>query len=435
MRLIRLLKNDIAREAAEWVGEEIITLPQAEKICQRYDVDYHQAQSRSLGYNVLIGLGYLFIGLSLITLIGANWDDIPRALRMSGLIALTMAVQGFALRKYLTGDSDVAAGYFLLGNLFYGASIILIAQIYHLGEHMPDGVFWWALGCLPFAILIKSPWVTLQSLLLAMTWFFLEADMGFYPALFPLFILGSLYVLYTGKQSIILFLAVIASIGVWIEYTLGVLWRDDAYFDVQAEHLPVSVALFILAYTISHWLNQKQSPTAKDYGAVLGVWSLRFGLIFLLVMSFKESWRVLFYASWTHQYSMLFITLGLSLVTLLLAYRINKLNPVVYIISVFLVSLLLILVVDNRDYVIYFQIIYNLLLITTGVWLIIRGFNSGISHYFFLGVASILLTAFMRYIDLIGDYIGGSLLFMTMAIVLLGAARYWKNNKLKEGEA
>ncbi|MCP4996838.1 MAG: DUF2157 domain-containing protein, partial [Gammaproteobacteria bacterium] len=47
MRLIRLLKNDIAREAVEWVQEDIISTTQAEQICNRYDVDYHQAKSRS----------------------------------------------------------------------------------------------------------------------------------------------------------------------------------------------------------------------------------------------------------------------------------------------------------------------------------------------------------------------------------------------------
>ena len=41
MRLIRLLKNDIAREAEEWVDDKIITQEQAENICTRYDVDYH----------------------------------------------------------------------------------------------------------------------------------------------------------------------------------------------------------------------------------------------------------------------------------------------------------------------------------------------------------------------------------------------------------
>ena len=48
----------------------------------------------------------------------------------------------------------LATGLFFLGNIFYGASIILIAQIYHLGEYMPDGVFWWDTGSGRF----PEPW-------------------------------------------------------------------------------------------------------------------------------------------------------------------------------------------------------------------------------------------------------------------------------------
>jgi uncharacterized membrane protein len=50
MRLIRLLKNDIAREATEWVEDSIISEAQAESICERYDVDYHQVKNKSFGY-------------------------------------------------------------------------------------------------------------------------------------------------------------------------------------------------------------------------------------------------------------------------------------------------------------------------------------------------------------------------------------------------
>ena len=88
MRLIRILKYDLCREVAAWVGEEIISSEQAESICSRYGVDYHNLFRRSYGYHVLAGLGFLFIGLSLITLVGANWDEIPRAIRMSGLLEL-----------------------------------------------------------------------------------------------------------------------------------------------------------------------------------------------------------------------------------------------------------------------------------------------------------------------------------------------------------
>jgi uncharacterized membrane protein len=431
MRLFRLLKNDIVNEASEWVRENIISTMQAEQICQKYGIDYHKAKNRSLGYNVLVGLGYLFIGLSVITLLGANWDDIPRAVRMWGLIGLTMATQGFALKIYMSGDSNKASGIFLLGNILYGASIILIAQVYHLGEHMPDGIYWWALGCLPIGILIKSSIVTLQAALLALLWFLMETNMGFYPVSFPIFILGSLLVLYRGGQSVMLFLAVVASTGFWVEYTLAEYWREGRLFIFHAEHVTVSISMFIMAYVTSHWLSRKDSAIAKDYGALLAVWSLRFGLIFMLVMSFKEPWDELINANWENITSMIVFVVIFSVATLALAYNNKRLVPVIYIIPFFVLTLVVLLLSGNAEHAVYYQVVYNIVLVAVGVWLIIRGIHGGISHYFFLGVTTILLTAFMRYIDLIGDYIGGATLFMVFAILMLGAAKYWKQYQIR----
>lgn len=432
MRLIRLLKNDIAREAAEWVEEGVITETQAEKICDRYDVDFHQIQNRSFGYNVLIGLGYLFIGLAVITIIGANWDELPRALRMAGLIVLTLATNGLALRKYMSADTSGASVLFFLGCLFYGASIILIAQIYHLGEHMPDGIFWWALGSLPIALLINSRLVMLLSLLLATIWFFVEIDMGFYPYLFPVFLLSTFVVLYRGKQGVFLFLAFIASTTIWVEFSLLEYWSEGWYRGFHAEHVVVSVSLFIFAYVCSYWLSLKHSVKAKDYATVLAVWSLRFGLILMLVLSFEDPWVDLIQADWDNVISMLVVAGVLALATIGLAYNSKKLVPIVNILPFYFLTLMLVIMSEDLIHAFYLQIVYNLALIATGVWLILRGIDKGISHYFFLGVSTIMLTALMRYTDLVGDYIGGAILFMVFAALLIGAAKYWKRSQAKE---
>lgn len=271
--MIRLLKNDLAREVGEWVKEALISEAQAERICARYGLDLHRARSRSFGYRVLVGPAYLFIGLAVIILLNASWDQIPRALRMWGLILLTVTTQGAALYQYASGNRSGGVGLFLLGNLFFGASIALIAQIYHLGEHMPDGVFWWAVGCLPFALLTKSSWLALQANCLALIWFLIEINLGYYPALFPLFVLSSVYVLWQGHRSLVLLLTVIASIGLWIEYSLATLWLD-AELQFRAEHLPVTVALFILLFAFSQWLDGRFSAVSRDYAAILSVWCL-----------------------------------------------------------------------------------------------------------------------------------------------------------------
>lgn len=102
MRLIRLRKKDLATEASTWVDEQLITVEQARAICGRYGVDYDAIRSRSTAYRVLVVLGFLFIGLSPIKVIGANWVTIPRGVRMAGLLVLTAGTHGLAMRKHVS---------------------------------------------------------------------------------------------------------------------------------------------------------------------------------------------------------------------------------------------------------------------------------------------------------------------------------------------
>src|SRR5690606_35139344 len=189
-------RHTISTESQRWVDARIITQDQAAQIRALYPTDDGRR-----GYGLLTILGYAFIALALITLIGANWDEIPRSLRMLGLVLLTLGTHGLALRRLLLGQRDSAIPLFFLGNAFYGVAIILIAQIYHLGEHMPDGVLAWALGFAPFALLLRDPWLTLQTLALAVVWAGLQVSLGYDIALFPAFLALTLYVLAQPKSS------------------------------------------------------------------------------------------------------------------------------------------------------------------------------------------------------------------------------------------
>lgn len=122
-----------------------------------------------------------------------------------------------------------------------------------------------------------------------------------------------------------------------------------------------------------------------------------------------------------------------SAAALYLARQCENVLSVIAIVAFYLLTLLLLLVTSDDGGAVYFQVVFNLALIGLGVRLVMKGISAGISHYFFLGVAAILLTALMRYIDLIGDYVGGALLFIVFAALLFGAASYWK--KVEERDA
>ena len=264
MRLIRLLKNDLAKEATEWVEKEIITSKQAEQICARYGIDYNNQSKRSLGYFVLVSLGYLFIGLSIITLLSANWDQIPRSTRMIGLILATLGINLLALRKFRNGEKTASIGFFFLGGLLYGASIMLIAQIYHIGEHYPDGIFWWAMGVLPIAVLMESSLIMLLAVGLGFIWFFVESSLHYYPTLFPVFLAATAWHIFRVKQSNILFLVLVAGVGFWAEYFLSWGLGDFQRYSVGAENISLVIGMFILFHGCSSWLMGKKDTKLID---------------------------------------------------------------------------------------------------------------------------------------------------------------------------
>ena len=268
-------------------------------------------------------------------------------------------------------------------------------------------------------------------------WFF---SMGLV-LIFPLFIVSQIYVLFKARLSLSLFLTCTVSFLLWVNTLLSVLWRDEnrGYLRVFEEHIFVEMALFVLLYVISQWLYSRNDSKFKDYGTTLCLFVLRFTLIGMLVFSYEEVWVELMKADWDHRMSMCFIVFALMAVAFGMAWRLgNKwlsvLVPILLIGGVMVIVLLTESLVNSGQFTIYatyLQIVDNIVLVLAGVALVIKGNTSGVSHYFFLGVAVILLTGYLRYIDLIGDYIGGATLFLLFAFVLLGAAKYWKTRQME----
>ncbi len=436
MRLIRLLKNDLAQESATWVEQGLISRSQAESICALYGADYDAAARGARGQRVLVVLGYAFLGLALITLLSANWDNLPRALRMGSLVGLTAVLNGYALWLY-RGERDRAAeGVFFLGGLAYGASIILIAQIYHLGEHMPDGVLWWALGTAPAALLLQSPVLALLSVLLALVWFLIELQLGFFAPGLAFFLALGGYVLYAGRRSVLLFLLVVAGTGLLLEVALGVWWSNQALvMRFRAEQFPVGVGYFILAYALSHLLYAQPSTKARDYGTVLSLWTLRFALVCAFILSYNDVWVAALKAHWTEQQDMWAVLCVVCGGALVCAWRARKLLPVLALCIALFVVTAAVANGDNIEHAIYWQVLANLTVACFGLGLIVRGVQHGESQSYFLGVATVLLLALLRYIDLIGDYVGTAVLFVVIAVVLLGAARYWQRRHAAGSQA
>src|SRR5690606_26260494 len=189
MGWLRLFKGELVREAQQWVEQGLVQREQAERILERFDTSFDDRHHWSLGYMVLVGLAILSMGLALFLWISHNWDEWPRAARMAGLVLVTLGLHVHGIRCYAQQRIETGTRWLFAGALSYGASIMLIAQIYHLGEHFPDGLYWWALGVLPVALLTRSQLLHGMQWLLATFWFVSEARYGLGWS-YPLFLLA-----------------------------------------------------------------------------------------------------------------------------------------------------------------------------------------------------------------------------------------------------
>jgi len=430
MRLIRWMRGDFVREVDAWVDQGLVSPEQASAICRQYGIAYDEHRGRAGTPWLLLALGNLFIGLAVLTLIGANWEEIPRAVRLGGLIGATVLVQSLGVRALRAGRRERAGTIFLLGNVLFGSSIVLIAQIYHLGEHMPDGVFWWALGSLPLALILRNAVLMLFSLVLALIWAWLEYRFGFFPWLLPLFLAGSAYVLCRGPYSPTLFQLSTLGAVLWVEMLLARLWSGAGqWFAWHAEHLVFSLGLVALSFSITRWLAQVPSSHGASYGRLLQSWNLALVLVVLFGLSFASAWEDLAGARWEHLPGLMIAVAVQAGAALALAQRCAQLRVVIAALgAVSLFALAVAATLAGLDPVVS-QVATNLALVGVGIALVRYGTRQRVSRPFYLGVTTILLTALLRYADLVGDYVGGAMLFAVLAAMLLGAARYWRGSQ------
>ncbi|WP_341503918.1 DUF2157 domain-containing protein [Gallaecimonas sp. GXIMD4217] len=424
MRLFRLFKKDMAREVMEWARDGLIQPAQAEAILARYGASPEDARAGTFGYYVLTALAALFVGLALILVLSHNWEQIPRLTRMLGLIGLTLAVNLLGLRLLLRQRYRAGVLWLFLGSLCYGAAIMLIAQIYHLGEHFPDGIFYWALGVLPVALITQSRLIGLLCLALATTWMFVEAGTGSFPYGYPLFALAALWLAWERKSSALLFLFGLAGLAVWLNYLLA--WTAGGWyrFDGGAEQLAATIGLGLILAGWSRRLLASTDHNIQAYGQLLQLWLLRGLILTLLVLSFDDVWRGL-----SEGYELLGPATALlpalgGLAGYALARRKGPLVSLPAITLYWVLAVLCNTLVKDSD--LWLAVATNLMLVAVGIGLIRRGIDEAITHFFYTGVLVLLLTALLRYVDLIGDYIGGAVLFLVAALVMFGAARYWR---------
>jgi uncharacterized membrane protein len=160
----------LLQELKTWTGEGIVDAETANKIASRYA----HADMKSVAWSRIIlgSIGALLVGLGVIALLAANWDDIPRAARAAiSFMSLAACVVTYIMgvqKEWISRSFFEPLGIFW--GLSIGAGISLIAQTYNISGDPESFVLTWTLLLLPviYATRAVAPFIGYYAGLL--TW-------------------------------------------------------------------------------------------------------------------------------------------------------------------------------------------------------------------------------------------------------------------------
>jgi uncharacterized membrane protein len=453
----------LEEQLADWTGREIVTGDQAARILAMYEsAEEVGHRKRSYFSFVIIGLAALMVGLALFLLIGHNWDAIPRATKLLLIFGTILGTHAGGLYLRFSRDapraSEIVA---FLGCLFYGAGIWLVAQVFHLDAHYPDGVWWWAVGVLPFVLCLDT--LLLHCLFVALLglWAGMEV-IGF--TNLPMRLFWGWWMIPNGAYSLpLLALPGLAwayrkksakAVGLYVPLlTWWVILQAIAWnLEWQTVYIVGCTGALLLMVAEIHPLGSRLAIPYRLYGVALAAGTL-------IPLSFGEfNKEVLRYRSWRFDDPDFGGLLQLApLVTLVAATlaigayfirpggmvaspakRLRELArrqwlPLGLSLALAGMSLWTMMNVGgDADSWVVPTIMANVGMIGMAFWLMRVGLRDDRGRPFTFGVLYFLLWSILRYIDLFaaaGGMLGAALMFFLCGATLFGVGMFWRGRK------
>jgi uncharacterized membrane protein len=422
-----------------WRRDALVSEQQAQRIADLYEGASELAEKgRSRAVFSLMSAAALLVGLATLLLIGHNWEQLSRATKLGmvlGTIALTHAA-GFYLR-YQRNNRPLSENVFFLGCLFYGAGIWLVAQVFHINAHYPDGVWWWAIGVLPFALCLETRllhalfvallaiWAGVEVLNFADfgAWFFWWWD-GFPNGAYTLPLLALPGIVWAYRKQSLPTLSLYVPLLAW--------WTVLQVFAWRLESNPIyfigGVGALLLVVAECHRAGSRFAIPYRYYGCLLVGGPL-------VPLSFFDLNKHL----WGNTPKLIAppaVLAAVALASVLLAARrsgeaaIPTRQTIPLGLSFLMVLLPLLGGLTHSALVP--TLLVNGAMIAGAFWLMQVGLQEDRGRPFSAGVLYFLLWTVLRYVDLFGEVggmVGASLMFFACGGALFAVGRYWQGRQ------
>jgi len=174
-------QRKLEREIEIWVKEGTLLPEQKERILARYRLIKKADEKAGPGklITTISILGSILVGVGVILFIASNWSAIPKWGRLLIVFSSMLSSYGFGFyfRYEAKTYPKVGASLILLGSIIFGAGMFLIAQIYHITVHYPNGPLLWGLFVLPLAYLLCFKSLISLAVLVLLIWLGMEASL------------------------------------------------------------------------------------------------------------------------------------------------------------------------------------------------------------------------------------------------------------------
>lgn len=179
-----------------WLANDIITQAQANRMLADLTA-YKTERSSNKFVTALSTLGSLSIGIGAILFVAANWAAMSHELKVLLLLGSMFGsyYAGYVLKYDRQTMPKVGASLIFLGALLFGATVFLVAQMYHVKANSHTLVLVWLAGVLPLVYAFASAPITALSVVLFYLWIGLLVLQGmeFNPAIGDFYNLPMLY--------------------------------------------------------------------------------------------------------------------------------------------------------------------------------------------------------------------------------------------------
>lgn len=184
------------KQIRKWLKDGTITQKQAKKML--VDTTHYKKEQSSNKLIVAIStIGAILLGIGAILFIASNWQEIPNIVKVLILVGSTFGAYylGYLFKYQKQNLPKVGVSLIFLGALLFGATIFLIAQIYHIGANNHALVLIWLIGVLPLVYAFVSIPIAGLSSLLFFIWLglFVFRNISFEKAMGDFFALPVLY--------------------------------------------------------------------------------------------------------------------------------------------------------------------------------------------------------------------------------------------------